>query len=444
MSDDHPPQFDPEELGDRNLTRRGLLAAAGVGGLAAAIGLSPAQARGALPESWLSQAAGTVTLGSYEENAGIPALLADTKLFTKKFGIEVKTNTYAHGPFQEHINNYLQGRPQDVFTWFAGFRMQFFAAKGLATPIDDVWAKLLTAQMPPAFKAASTGADGHQYFVPNKNYPWAVYFRKSLWKEKGYTAPTTWAQFIALAKKMDKDGLTPIAFTDKDGWPPMGTFDIINMRINGYKFHVDLMAGKQAWDGPQVKAVFKKWTELFPYYSEGALGLSWQDGAAALENKQAGMFLLGGFLTGAMKPENAKDIDFFPFPMINPKWGRDSIDAPIDGYMISKKPKNLDGAKKLVGFLGTAPAIDAYLKINSGNLGSNKHTNTSAYSPLQKKEAKLIAATKNIAQYMDRDTRPDFASTVMIPSLQSFLNKPGDYVKLTQSIEKQKKAIFGV
>ena len=150
--------------------------------------------------------------------------------------------------------------------------------------------------------------------MPNKNYPWAVYFRKSLWKEKGYTAPKTWAQFIALAKKMKADGLTPIAFTDKDGWPPMGTFDIINMRINGYKFHVDLMAGKQAWDGPQVKAVFKKWTELFPYYSEGALGLTWQDGAAQLENKQAGMFLLGGFLTGAMKPENAEGHRLLPVP----------------------------------------------------------------------------------------------------------------------------------
>jgi multiple sugar transport system substrate-binding protein len=443
MSDDDNPHVDFEELATRPMTRRGLLAAAGVGGLTAAAGLGAARASaGLLPEAFRHTLADTVTLGSYEENAGIPALLADTKLFTAKTGIQVKTNTFAHGPFQEHINNYLQGRPDDVFTWFAGFRMQFFAAKGLATPIDDVW-KTLTPQMPPAFKAASTGADGHQYFVPNKNYPWAVYYRKSLWAEKGYTAPRTWDQFIALAKKMQGDGLTPIAFTDKDGWPPMGTFDIINMRINGYKFHVSLMAGKQAWDGPQVRAVFKKWNELFPYYSEGALGLSWQDGAAQLENKQAGMFFLGGFLTGAMQPTNAKDIDFFPFPSINPKWGQDSIDAPIDGYMISKKPKNIDGAKKLVEFLGTAPAINAYLKINSGNLGSNKHTNTAAYSPLQKKEAKLIAATKNIAQYMDRDTRPDFASTVMIPSLESFINKPTDYIKLTSSIEKQKKAIFG-
>ena len=280
-------------------------------------------------------------------------------------GIDVKTHTFAHGPFQEQINSYLQGHPDDVFTWFAGYRMQFFAAKGLATPIDDVW-KVLTPQMPPAFKAASTGLDGHQYFVPNKNYPWAVYYRKSLWKEKGYTAPRTWAQFVALAKKMQNDGLTPIAFTDKDGWPPMGWFDIINMRINGYDYHVRLMAGKQSWDSPQVKAVFNKWRELFPYYSEGTLGLSWQDGAAQLENKQAGMFLLGGFLTGAMKPANAKDVDFFPFPVINPRWGQDSIDAPIDGYMVSKSPKNLDGAKKLVGFLGTAPAIDAYLQDQLG------------------------------------------------------------------------------
>ena len=47
---------------------------------------------------------------------------------------------------------------------------------------------------------------------------------------------------------MKKDGLTPIAFGDKDGWPAMGTFDILNMRINGYDFHVSLMAGKEAWD----------------------------------------------------------------------------------------------------------------------------------------------------------------------------------------------------
>ena len=45
---------------------------------------------------------------------------------------------------------------------------------------------------------------------------------------------------------------------------------------------------------------------------------------------------------------------------------------------------------------------------------------------------------------MDRDTRPDFASTVMIPSLQSFLNNPNDVNSLVASIQKQKVAIFGI
>ena len=30
---------------------------------------------------------------------------------------------------------------------------------------------------------------------------------------------------MALATKMQADGLVPIAFADKDGWPAMGTFD---------------------------------------------------------------------------------------------------------------------------------------------------------------------------------------------------------------------------
>ncbi len=32
-------------------------------------------------------------------------------------------------------------------------------------------------------KAASTGADGNQYFVPVYNYPWVVMYRKSVWEE---------------------------------------------------------------------------------------------------------------------------------------------------------------------------------------------------------------------------------------------------------------------
>ena len=61
---------------------------------------------------------------------------------------------------------------------------------------------------------------------------------------------------------------------------------------------------------------------------------------------------------------------------------------------------------------------------------------------MQKKAAELIADADHISQFLDRDTRPDFASTVMIPGLQQFIREPGDIDGLTKSLEQQKKAIF--
>ena len=441
MSDEGPRSPEPLE-GDPRLTR-GRLLAAGAAGVGAWYGLTSGSAA-ARSTIWRSLAAGTVTVGSNASDPVPKKAFANVyAAFTKKTGTKVSVNTVDHNTFQEQINSYLQGQPQDVFTWFAGYRMQFFAQKKLLTPIDDVWSSL-KPQFASAYQNASKGADGHYYFVPIYAYPWAVHYRMSVWKKNGYTIPKTWDQFVKLVKKMKADGLTPIAFSDKDGWPAMGTFDIINMRMNGYDFHVRLMAGKASWDSPQVKRVFNQWREILPYTSEGALGLTWQEAAQQLLNKEAGMYFLGTFVGQQFTSKaDAADLDFFAYPAINPKWGQDSIDAPIDGFCMTAKAKNKTQAKELLKYLGSAAAENIYLKSDPNNVGANKNTKTSGYTRLQKKSAALIAKSAHIAQYLDRDTRPDFASTVMIPSLQSFLNNPNDVDSLVKKIEQQKKAIFG-
>jgi multiple sugar transport system substrate-binding protein len=445
MSDAAPHSSPRGEDGNPSLSRKGLLLG-GVAGAAAAYGLtaSGAAARELSPALRRALTAGTVTFGSNASDPVPKKAYANVfKAFTKKTGTNVKVNTVDHNTFQEQINSYLQGQPQDVFTWFAGYRMQFFAARGLLSPIDDVWAPL-KSQFAPAYQSASKGADGHFYFVPIYAYPWAIHYRKSVFKANGYTIPKTWDQLIALCKKMKADGLTPIAFTDKDGWPAMGTFDILNMRLNGYDFHIRLMAGNARWDGPQVKRVFNTWREILPYTSEGALGLTWQEGAQQLLNKDAGMYLLGTFVGQQFTAAaDRADLDFFAYPAVNPKWGQDSIDAPIDGFLMSRKAKNTKEAKQLLSYLGTAAAENIYLASDPNNVGANKGANKARYNAIQKKSAALIAKSAHIAQYLDRDTRPDFASTVMIPALQQFLNKPTDVNSLVSSIQKQKVAIFG-
>ena len=408
---------------------------------------APTAAPAAKPTSAAPAAAtaggNAVTFGSNYSDAVPKKAMQDVlDAFTQKTGIPVTVNTVQHEAFQEQINNYLQGRPDDVFTWFAGYRMQFFAAQGLASPLDDVWQKI-GSNFSDAMKSASTGADGHQYFVPIYNYPWGVFYRKSVFAEKGYQIPKTLDDLTGLATKMQQDGLVPFAFADQQGWPAMGTFDILNMRTNGYDFHISLMAGKESWTDNKVKQVFTTWRDLLPFHQEGALGRQWQDAAQTLVSKETGMMLLGSFIGQQFtEPADHDDLDFFTYPQINSQFGQDSLDAPIDGFMMAKSPRNPDGAKQLLQFLGSGEAADIFLASNPNDVAAMKGADTSKYIALQKKAADVIGSAKHIAQFLDRDTRPDFASTVMIPSLQQFLQNPNDIDNLLKSIEDQKKSIF--
>ncbi|WP_086809167.1 ABC transporter substrate-binding protein [Streptomyces reticuliscabiei] len=385
----------------------------------------------------------TVTLGSNSSDAVPKKAFAEIyAAFTKKTGIKVDVNTKDHNTFQEQINSYLQGTPDDVFTWFAGYRMQFFAGKGLATPIDDVWKKI-GSNFPDAMKQLSKGQDGKYYFVPLYTYPWAMFYRKSVFKEHGYEVPTTWDAYIALCKQMKKDGLVPIAFGDKDAWPAMGSFDQINFRLNGYDFHVELMAGKASWTDAKVRATFDNWAEILPYSQEGSTGRTWQDAAQTLVSKKAGMYLLGTFVGQQFtNATDAADLDFFAFPEIDPSFGQDTVEAPTDGFMLSKSPKNKAGSVQLLEFLGTNEAEEIYLKADPNVVAASSTADTSSYTPLQKKAYAMISGAKSLTQFMDRDSRPDFTSTVMQPALQKFVREPKDIDGILSSIERQKKTIF--
>ncbi|WP_406126530.1 extracellular solute-binding protein [Streptomyces canus] len=385
----------------------------------------------------------TVTLGSNQSDAVPKKAYGEIyTAFTKQSGLSVKVNTKDHNTFQEQINSYLQGTPDDVFNWFAGYRMQFFAAKGLASPIDDVWEKI-GDNFPDAMKKLSKGADGKYYFVPLVTYPWAIFYRKSVFKQYGYEVPTTWDAFVALCKQMKKDNLVPIAFGDKDAWPAMGTFDQLNFRTNGYDFHVDLMAGKASWTDPKVKTVFDHWAEILPYHQDGFMGRTWQDAAQTLVAKKAGMYVLGTFVAQQFTNKaDLDDLDFFAFPEINSAYGQDTVEAPADGFMVSKSPKNKAGVTKLMQYLGTPEAEQIYLKSDTSVVAASNKADTSSYTPLQKKAYEMITGAKSLTQFMDRDSRPDFTSTVMQPSLQKFLQNPKGVDSLLSSIERQKKTIF--
>lgn len=217
--------------------------------------------------------------------------------------------------------------------------------------------------------------------IPNYNYPWAVFYRKGVWQQHGYQVPATWDALLALCAQMKKDGLSPIAFGDKDGWPAMGTFDYLNMRTN----------------------------------------------------------VIGTFLLQEITDKSiVDDLDFFPFPAIAVE-GTDAIEAPIDGFVMTKRAEKNKAAMDFLSFLGTGAAQDAYAAKDPSNLQTAADANTSTFSPIQKKAASLIAQSKKVSQFFDRDALPAMANNVMIPALQSFL-KDGKID--TKNLETQAKTLY--
>ncbi|MDE0700499.1 MAG: carbohydrate ABC transporter substrate-binding protein [Acidimicrobiaceae bacterium] len=388
----------------------------------------------AAPTTTADTGPGSTTLGSNFSGEVPKAALAAAVAAT---GVETTINTIDHNTYQDNFNTYIQ-QPDDVVSWFAGYRMRAFAGKGVLGDISDVWSGL--SGMSDGFRSASTALDGKQYFVPFYFYPWAVHYRKSLFADMGYSIPTTWGEFKALCDTMEGDGVIPLCAANDGRWPQMGMFDMINLRVNGYDYHVSLMGGNESWESAEVKNVFSTWEEILPYYQPDANGRAWEDSAVALGDKSAGMFLIGTFLADQYPAgeEIFEDLDFFLFPEINAEHGQDAIEAPIDGFMMAASPENETGAKALLGGLGSAPAIDAFLDVNPSVVAANSNANTSGYNSLQQSSATAVGSAKQIAQFLDRDTDPDFAAQVVGTGIADFLTSPGSIDTILADIEAKK------
>jgi multiple sugar transport system substrate-binding protein len=421
------------------VSRRTLIKGAALGGIGIAGGATVLSSCGSKASGPMSFGARTVDESPTKQLKGLVAA------YEKKSGNKVTYNATESNAFQNNLSQYLQGTPDDTFQWMAGYRMQFFAEQGLLEDISDVW-KDIEDQYDSSYKIASTGLDGKQYFVPQSWYPWGLHYRKSMVKELGMDPENiaTFDDMIKMFEAMKKKGLVGFAAGDKGGWEAMGTFDIINARVNGYQFHVDLLAGREKWTDQRVIDVFKQWELLLPYTNKNVLDLEWDGAMQLLLQKKAGTTLMGSWFGGNFKEKSQEDYDdlwIVPFPEINPEHGVDTIDAPIDGFCVASNGGNPEVGKDFIKFAGDKEGMQAMLDTGVPMTSANKNQDTSTYDAFQKQQLNVMSQAKYITQFLDRDTRPDFAGPVVGPAIQSWYKNPKDVNKIVDSLQAQWEAL---
>ena len=245
---------------------------------------------------------------------------------------------------------------------------------------------------------------------------------------------------MQVCKTLKQKGVAPITIGTKYLWTAAAWFDYLNIRINGLPFHMELMDGKASYTDPKVKAVFAKWRELIDpgYYIDNHTSYSWQEAAAFLYQGQAAMYLMGNFMVPGFPADVADKIDFFPFPTV--KAGVPAYEeAPTDILAIPAKAKNKAGAKKFLAYV-SQPQILREMSDAFGMLSPHKDSGTKDDRFL-KAGAALLSNASGLAQFYDRDTRPEMAKDGM-KGFQEFMVKPDRLDAILKRVERTRKRIF--
>ena len=350
--------------------------------------------------------------------------------------IKVTWNLFDHEGYKTSIRNFLTADAPDLANWYAGNRMLPYVKAGLFEPVDDVWNDNgLNDSL--ASAAGSMTIDGHKWGVPYTYYQWGVYYRQELFDKFGITPPKTWDEFLAAGKTLKDNGVTPITIGTKYLWTAAGVFDYLDLRTNGYKFHMSLTKGEIPWTDPRVRAVFAHWKEMLDagFFIDNHAAYSWQEALAPMVQGKAAMYVMGNFAVAPLRKAGLTDdqLGFFQFPAINPDVPM-AEDAPTDTIHIPAHAKNKADAKKFLAYLATAD-VQSMMNDKLGQLPINKNSKVGDDKFLQA-GYKMLSGTKGgIAQFFDRDAPAEMAKAGM-EGFQEFMIHPDRLDAILARLEK--------
>jgi multiple sugar transport system substrate-binding protein len=345
--------------------------------------------------------------------------------------------------WKSQIRNALSANPPDVVNWYAANRMLPYVESGLFMDISDMYD---AGDLPglDAVKGAMT-IDGKQWGVPYSYYQWGIYYREDIFNELGLTEPATFEEEMANCQAIIDSGRKCYSIGSKFLWTAGGWFDYLNMRTNGFDFHMELAQGKVAWTDDRVRETFANWRKLIDMgaFIDDHQTYSWQEALPFVVNGEATAYLIGNFAVPHLREAGLSDdqIDFYQFPKIaDVPMGED---APTDTFHIASGASNVDAAKAFLQYVASA---EVQGEINGpdglGQLPINAQSSV-ADDEFIKQGFEMLSqnATGGIAQFFDRDFPAEMASIGM-EGLQEFMVFPDNLDDILGRLEQARTRIY--
>ena len=399
------------------------------------------------------RSAGSIEVLSLWSGSEKDAFLKVTGAFTKQSGIDVKYTT-ARNFVPELRTRLAAGDPPDVAIIPRPGVLADFARQGALKNLGTMGltSSYMKARYSPAWITLGT-VGGKLYGVAAKaNSKTVVWYRPDVFKKYKLKPASTWAQLLAITKKLKAKGQNPWASGAKDSWTLTDWFESTYLRTAGPAKYQKLFTGGLSFSDGSVKTALKFMEQVlndkYVYGGiQGALGTGFVDGIGQVFGKspKADLYYEGGFVAGiATQQVNTslvigKTINDFPFPIINPKWGRPLLGAGDLATAFKDSPD----IRQFLKYISSAAA--GRIWVSTGAIISpNKQVGASAYpNALVSKEAAQVKSAK-VFRFDGSDQLPGSLGDDWGATLQGIIQSPSKTNSLLSTFQaKAKKAFAG-
>ena len=346
--------------------------------------------------------------------------------------------------WKTQIRNVLSADPPDVVNWYAANRMGPYVNAGLFMDITEWW-DAGDFEGLESVRGAMTMNDA-VWGVPYTYYQWGIYYREDIFNDLGLSEPETFEEEVANCQVIVDSGRACYAIGSRFLWTAGGWFDYLNMRTNGFEFHMALARGEIPWTDDRVRDTFANWQRLIDMgaFIEDHQTYSWQEALPFVVNGQATAYLIGNFAVPHLRDAGLTDdqLDFYQFPIITAGLPQGE-DAPTDTFHVASGAQNVEAARAFLQFVTSA---EVQGRINGpdglGQLPINANASVADDEFIQQGFEMLSTnAQGGIAQFFDRDFPAEMASVGM-EGLQEFMVFPENLDDILDRLEAARQRIY--
>ena len=335
--------------------------------------------------------------------------------------------------YKRSAQQWLMGNGEiDVMYWQGGERLLHYARQGRIYSLNGVWQQEQLTDKFPKTILDVVSVNNEIFGMPFAYYTWGMFYNTKVLEKLKLSAPTQWQELKNLCQAASEQKMTPIMLSSKEVWSPAAWFDYINLRLNGLSFHLDLLKGKESYLDERSLNALTHWKELIEAncFSKNHKNITWQGLFPPLLRQMAASVLIANFVDSAVPQQFQHTLIYKPFPQINPAVPNYE-DVPVDAFVILQSSKKKSAAEKFIAFIAQ-PQIQGAISNATGQSAPHRDAiEPSGY--FAKQNISLLAQSKGLAQYFDRDVRQEMANE-SLNILIRFIDS-GDVLATAEALE---------